>query len=67
VAPKYLVFLLSVSVIGCSESDSNIDRVNTQKSVYDFQVQTIEKAKATNKLIQDAAVKQRKAIEEQGS
>lgn len=64
----YMVFAVPALFLGCSDSDDDhTNGENTQGSVYDAQVQSIDKAKAVEKQLFDTAAKQRKVIEDQGS
>ncbi len=63
---RYLVYVLFGFALGCSGNDSNTNGGQAQDSVFDAQTEALDKAKAVEQKIQDAAAKQQQAIEDQG-
>jgi len=58
----YVLATLIALTLGCSGQDDQ----KPKGTVFDPQIQAVKKAKSVDKTIDDAAAKQRQAIEEQG-
>ncbi|NNJ93387.1 MAG: hypothetical protein HKP57_01395 [Halobacteria archaeon] len=63
---NYLVCAIFILAMGCSEKDSNVNVGQDQDSVFESQVRTIDNAEEIEQTLDDAAAKQRQAIDEQG-
>ena len=61
---KYLIYMLFGFALGCSENGSRASEAHDQDGVFDAQFEAIDKAKSVEQQIQDAAAKQRQAIED---
>ncbi len=62
---KVLVYMLFGFALGCSGDDSATNEVEIRDSVLDAQIEAIDKARSVDQQIQDAAEKQRQAIDSQ--
>lgn len=61
----YLLLVLTVALVGCTEDkDVSTKAPSRDDHVWKEQVQALEKAKAVEKTLQDAAARQRDAIYE---
>lgn len=63
---KYTFYVLCVFALGCSEKDDAMHEEQLQDSVFESQIRSIDRAGEIEQQIEDAAAKQRQAIEEQG-
>lgn len=60
---KYLAYLLLGMLAGCSSPDSH---EAVRDNVFDAQIKAVDKAKAIEQQVLDAAARQRQKIKEQG-